>query len=89
MFYFFLSITTDFNISSSLRWAIQDQWSSGFTSITQKLKEHIELDVFSKASVLVLCGGRKQNTQGEPPTLNAYLIMIISSPEPKAHKVSL
>ena len=26
----FSSITTDFNISSALRWAIQDQWSSGF-----------------------------------------------------------
>ena len=30
MFYFFSSITTDFNISSAFRWAIQDQWSSGF-----------------------------------------------------------
>ena len=29
MFYFFSSITTDFNISSALSWAIQDQWSSG------------------------------------------------------------
>ena len=28
---FFSSITTDFNISSALRWAIQDQWSSGFS----------------------------------------------------------
>ena len=27
---FFSSITTDFNISSALRWAIQDQWSSVF-----------------------------------------------------------
>ena len=26
---FFSSITADFNISSVLRWAIQDQWSSG------------------------------------------------------------
>ena len=26
---FFSSITADFNISSALRWAIQDQWSSG------------------------------------------------------------
>ena len=24
-------MTADFNISSALRWAIQDQWSSGFT----------------------------------------------------------
>ena len=30
IFYFFSSITTDFNISSALRWAIQDQWSSGW-----------------------------------------------------------
>ena len=29
---FFSSITADFNISSALRWAIQDQWSSGFLS---------------------------------------------------------
>ena len=28
---FFSSITADFNISSALRWAIQDQWSSGFS----------------------------------------------------------
>ena len=27
---FFSSITADFKISSALRWAIQDQWSSGF-----------------------------------------------------------
>ena len=27
----FSSINTDFNISSALRWAIQDQWSSGFS----------------------------------------------------------
>ena len=27
---FFSSITADFNISSAIRWAIQDQWSSGF-----------------------------------------------------------
>ena len=27
---FFSSITVDFNIPSALRWAIQDQWSSGF-----------------------------------------------------------
>ena len=27
---FFSSITADFNISSALRWAILDQWSSGF-----------------------------------------------------------
>ena len=30
IFNFFSSITADFNISSALRWAIQDQWSSGF-----------------------------------------------------------
>ena len=29
---FFSSITADFNISSALRWAIQDQWSSGISS---------------------------------------------------------
>ena len=27
---FFSSITADFNISSALRWSIQDQWSSGY-----------------------------------------------------------
>ena len=27
---FFSSITADFNISSAIRWVIQDQWSSGF-----------------------------------------------------------
>ena len=26
----FLKLTTDFNISSPIRWAIQDQWSSGY-----------------------------------------------------------
>ena len=29
----FLKLTTDFNISSRLRWAIQDQWSSGYLFI--------------------------------------------------------
>ena len=28
---FFSSITADYNISSALRWAIQDQWSSGLS----------------------------------------------------------
>ena len=32
---FFSSINPDFNISSALRWAIQDQWSSGFLSFGQ------------------------------------------------------
>ena len=30
---FISSITTDFNISSGLRWAIQDQWGSGHTVV--------------------------------------------------------
>ena len=33
---FFTSITTDFNISSALRWAIQDQWSSALLYISSK-----------------------------------------------------
>ena len=31
---FFSSVTADFNISSALRWAIQDQWSSGLYIVT-------------------------------------------------------
>ena len=38
----FTSITADFNISSTIRWAIQDQWSSG-------------LKVFISLQVLVIC----------------------------------
>ena len=34
----FSSITADFNISSAIRWAIQDQWSSGFTFAMLRLK---------------------------------------------------
>ena len=34
---FFAWITADFNISSALRWAIQDQWSSGFWLLRSKL----------------------------------------------------
>ena len=30
---FFSSLTADFNISSALRWALQDQWSSSFSVI--------------------------------------------------------
>ena len=30
---FFPSVTADFNISSALRWVIQDQWSSGINNI--------------------------------------------------------
>ena len=33
---FFSSLTTDFNISSALRWAIQDQWSSSQRSSSPK-----------------------------------------------------
>ena len=42
----FSSIITDFNISSALRWAIQDQWSSGMsrgmlsTSVSQKSQRY-------------------------------------------------
>ena len=35
MFKLFSSITADFNISSALRWAIQDQWSSGVKFLTE------------------------------------------------------
>ena len=35
---FFSSITADFNISSALRWAIQDQWSFGFPFIEVWMK---------------------------------------------------
>ena len=31
----FSSITADFNISSAIRWAIQDQWSSGFIILAE------------------------------------------------------
>ena len=31
---FFSSVTADFNISSALRWAIQDQWSSGLLRVS-------------------------------------------------------
>ena len=37
---FFTSITADFNISSALRWAIQDQWSSGFKSSVMSQSYH-------------------------------------------------
>ena len=42
----FSSITADFNISSALRWAIQDQWSSGF---------HVVLFVHWKYLSLLIC----------------------------------
>ena len=35
----FSSITTDSNISSALRWAIQDQWSSGLFMTQQNLQD--------------------------------------------------
>ena len=35
---FFSSITADFNISSAIRWAIQDQWSSGLSFLSNFLK---------------------------------------------------
>ena len=31
IFFFLVHVTADFNISSALRWAVQDQWSSGMT----------------------------------------------------------
>ena len=34
---FFSSITADFNKSPALRWAIQDQWSSGLLNIVKPL----------------------------------------------------
>ena len=35
---FFSSITADFNTSSAIKWAIQDQWSSGFFSYEKMLR---------------------------------------------------
>ena len=37
IFKLFSSITTDLNISSALRWAIQDQWSSGIIFMDQHI----------------------------------------------------
>ena len=37
---FFSSITADFNISSALRWAIQDQWSSGIINQISIIIKH-------------------------------------------------
>ena len=34
---FFSSVTADFNISSAIRWAIQDQWSSGVCFVIPQL----------------------------------------------------
>ena len=51
---FFSSITADFNISSALRWAIQDQWSSGLflsvltvvsTSVFEFFTDHMTYSV--------------------------------------------
>ena len=39
---FFPSVTTDFSISSALRWAIQDKWSSGNHGVmSRKYKIHL------------------------------------------------
>ena len=38
---FFSSITADFNISSALRWAIQDQWSSGVSTFLAHLSRRL------------------------------------------------
>ena len=46
---FFSSITADFNISSAIRWAIQDQWSSGYYKwitcimLCQQLWKHAQM----------------------------------------------
>ena len=48
---FFSSITADFNILSALRWAIQDQWSSGFTYENQNFYFHSRLPPLMKISL--------------------------------------
>ena len=52
---FFSSITADFNISSAFRWAIQDQWSSGFQNITQYYFCQIFSQEGSRKSNMVIC----------------------------------
>ena len=47
---FFSSITADFNIFSALRWAIQDQWSSGF-SIPQELHQPNDFECFKNETL--------------------------------------
>ena len=42
------SITTDFNISSAIRWAIQDQWSSGFYLHLSISKGFVSSKIFHK-----------------------------------------
>ena len=43
---FFSSITTHFNISSAIRWAIQDQWSSGFIVKLDPMYFRYHFDVY-------------------------------------------
>ena len=46
---FFSSITTEFNISSALRWAIQDKWSSGLDLV--RSENALEVTVSSKCPI--------------------------------------
>ena len=64
---FFSSITTNFNISSTLRWAIQDQWSFGLTYISSYIYiflrwlcwcAHHKLDRATKKTFSEDCGSR-------------------------------
>ena len=74
---FISSITADFNVSSALRWVIQDQWSAGFLLYRQLLWENLWRKVISNSNETphdktnkMICAPSKNSDQpGHPPSL--------------------
>ena len=64
---FFSSITTDFSISSALRWAILDQWSSGYYIVCANLGSFLHGDVSVMYRKVAL------NIQGKSPMYFCFL----------------
>ena len=76
---FFFSITADFNISSALRWAIQDQWSSGFKNHCKTLINSYKPVVMLNRSLTLFSQtyhryeGRSRDTRKNTATLLSLL----------------
>ena len=64
---FVSSITADFNISSALRWAIQDQWSSGLTIDTERAD--VNEPPHDKTNKMACAPSKDSDQSGHPPSL--------------------
>ena len=85
---FFSPVTSNFNISPALRWAIQDQWSSGYDCTANKWRN--DLIMSSKLLSKLLCKNNTANSTqqwGRSTTATAKKgNLVVSGPQTSKEK---